>query len=68
MKLLAILFAVIALIALLFGFTTNVIPLFSVLGKAAALIALAGFTVTAIAYMTDEWMPSVAFDVEDIHP
>ena len=68
MKLLATVFAAIALLAVLFGFTANGLPIFAVLGKTAAVIALAGFIVTAFAYVLDELIPRVGFDVEDIHP
>ena len=46
----------------------NVIPFLSLLGKAAAVVALAGFVMTAIAHVLDEVVPLVEFDAGDIHP
>lgn len=68
MKLLAAVFAGITLLAALLGFGMNVIPFLSLLGKAAAVVALAGFVMTAIAHVLDEVVPLVEFDVGDIHP
>ena len=68
MKILATVFAAIALLAILFGYTTNGPPVFAVLGKTAAVIALAGFIVTAFAYVMDELIPHIGFDADDIHP
>ena len=66
MKLLAAVFAVISLLALVLGFGMNTIPLFSMLGKIAALMGMAGFIVTTVAHMMEEAIPAVAFDAEVI--
>jgi len=68
MKLLAAVFASIALLAALLGFGLNVMPILALLGKVAASIALAGFTITAVAYMTEELIPLLNFEADDIHP
>lgn len=68
MKILAAVFAAIALLATLLGFGLNVLPILAMLGKTAAAIALAGFTITAILYTTDELMPLLSFEADDIHP
>lgn len=67
MKLLAAIFAAITLLAALLGFTTHEIPIFSLLGKLAAAIALLGFMITAAAYTMDEILPLVNFKADDIH-
>lgn len=68
MKILAAVFAGIALLAALLGFGMNVIPFLSLLGKTAAVVALAGFVMTATAHVLDEVVPLVEFDAGDIHP
>lgn len=49
MKPLAIVFAGITLLAMLLGFAMDVIPILSLCGKVAAVFALAGFAITAVA-------------------
>ena len=66
MKLLAAVFAGIALLAALLGFGINAIPIFCVLGKVATAIALAGFAVTALAHATEDLTPLVEFKAGDI--
>ncbi len=68
MKILAAVFAVITLLAALLGFTTHAIPIYSILGKMAAGIALMGLVITVIAYLTDDVLPHANFSVDDIHP
>jgi hypothetical protein len=68
MKLLAAVFAGIALLAALLGFGIHGIPIFSMLGKITAVIALAGLASTTAAYAMDDLIPSVDFDADDIHP
>lgn len=68
MKILAAVFAVITFLAALVGFTTHAIPIYSVLGKMAAGIALMGLIITVIAYLTDDVLPQANFSVDDIHP
>ena len=66
MKLLAAVFAGIALLAALLGFGTNAIPILCMLGKVAAAIALAGFAVTALAHATEDLTPLVEFKAGNI--
>jgi len=61
-------FATIALLSIVLGFGMNVLPIFSQLGKIAAIFAIGGFAVTALAYALEEIAPAIAFDVNDIHP
>ena len=68
MKPLAAVFATIALLAALLGFGLDVLPILALLGKVAAAIALAGFTISAIAYTTEELIPLLNFEADDIHP
>lgn len=68
MKILAAVFAGIALLAALMGFGMNVLPILSQLGKIATAIAMAGFAITAAAYVLDELTPIFAFENDDIHP
>lgn len=68
MKFLAAIFAVIALSAALLGFAMDVIPILAFLGKLAALIAMAGFTITAVACVTEKFDALYHFDADDIHP
>ena len=68
MKILAAVFAAIALLATLLGFGLSVLPILAMLGKIAAAIAFAGFTITAILYTTEELMPALSFEADDIHP
>ena len=68
MKILAAVFAGIALLAALVGFGMNVLPILSQLGKIATAIAMAGFAITAVAYVLDELTPTFAFENDDIHP
>ena len=68
MKMIAAIFAGIALLATLPGFWLTVLPVIAQLGKIAVVIAAAGFAVTAVAYVIDELIPEVAFDAADIHP
>ncbi len=65
---LAAVFATIALLSIVLGFGMNVLPILSQLGKIAAILALCGFAITALAYALEEIAPVVAFDVNDIHP
>ena len=68
MKTFAVVFAGIALLASLPGFWLSVLPVLAQLGRIAVAIAAAGFAISAIAYVTDELIPAVAFDADDIHP
>ena len=68
MKVLAAVFASIALLAALVGFGMNVLPILAQLGRIAAAIAMAGFAITAVTYVMEELIPVVAFEAADIHP
>ena len=68
MKILAAIFASIALLAALLGFGGHAVPLVMQLAKFASAIAGAGFLVTALVYAVDEMLPTVAFEINDIHP
>jgi hypothetical protein len=68
MKILAAIFAAIALPSALLGFGMDVLPILALLGKTAAVIALVGFAITVLAYMTGELTLLVNFDADDIHP
>ena len=68
MKPLAAVFAAISLLAAILGFGMNVLPILALLGKMAAAIALAGFAITAVAYVMEELIPHVDFEADDIHP
>jgi len=68
MKVLAAVFAGIAVLAALLGFGMNVLPILAQLGKIAAAIAMAGFAITAVTYVLEELIPVVAFEAADIHP
>ena len=68
MKIFAAVFAGIALLATLPGFWLNVLPVLAQLGKIAVVIAVAGFVISAIAYVVDEVLPRITFDADDIHP
>jgi hypothetical protein len=46
-----------ALIAILSGFAMSVMPLLSITGKAAAVIATGGFAITLIASVIHAWRP-----------
>lgn len=66
MKLLAALFAFIALVAAVLGFGMNAIPLFSMLGKVAALMGMAGFVITTVAHVMEEAIPAAVFEAEEL--
>lgn len=66
MKPLAAVFATITVLAALLGFGMNVLPILGLLGRVAAAIALAGFTVTAIAYMMEELIAPVGDDADEL--
>lgn len=66
MKLLAALFAFIALLAAVLGFGMNAIPLFSMLGKVAALMGMAGFVITTVAHVMEETIPAAVFEAEEL--
>lgn len=68
MKIFAAVFAGIALLATLPGFWLSVLPILAQLGKIAVAIAVAGFAISAVAYVMDDLIPGVAFDAADIHP
>ena len=68
MKLLAAIFAFIALSAAVLGFAMDVMPVLALLGKLAALIALAGFTIVAVACVSEKFDALYRFDADDIHP
>lgn len=68
MKIFAIVFASIALLATLPGFWLSVLPIIAQLGKIAVAIAATGFAISAVAYLMDDLIPGVAFDAADIHP
>lgn len=68
MKTLAAVFASIVLFACLLGFGLDVLPILALLGKVAAAIALAGFAVTAVVYTTEELLPMLNFEADDIQP
>lgn len=68
MKIFAAVFAGIALLATLPGFWLSVLPILAQLGKIAVAIAVAGFAISAVAYVIDDLIPGVAFDAADIHP
>jgi hypothetical protein len=67
MKLLAAVFAGIALLAAVLGFMLNVLPILSLLGRLAASAAFAGLVLTLIAYSLEELIPPVEFGAGDIH-
>lgn len=68
MKIIAAIFACIALLSTLPGFGMKVLPIISQLGKIAVALAMAGFLITAVAYLLDELIPSVTFEADDINP
>ena len=68
MKIIAAIFAVIALFTAIVGFMPNILPILSHLGRIAAMLALAGFAATALAYALDELAPIMAFNNNDINP
>lgn len=68
MKIIAAVFAGIALLFALPGFGMQVLPVISQLGKIAVALALTGFLITAVAYLLDELIPSVTFEAADINP
>jgi hypothetical protein len=61
-------FAIIAILSLMLGLNVSVLPILSQLGKIAAMLALSGFAITALAYALEEIAPVIAFDVNDIQP
>ena len=67
MKLLAVVFGGIALLAALLGFGANVIPILSLSGKVVALMALAGLAITAGTYATETEEETPLFDFEADH-
>ena len=67
MKLLAAVFAVIAFLSVLLGFAMNTMPILSLAGKVAALTAMVGLAVTAVAYVTEEVIPQLVFVMDDFH-
>ena len=68
MKIFAAIFASIALFAALLGFGGHAVPLVTSLAKFASILAFAGFLFTALAYVIDELLPMVAFEINDIQP
>ncbi len=66
MKIFAAIFASIALFAALLGFAGHTVPLVIHLAKFATVLATAGFLMTALAYVMDELLPTVAFEVSNI--
>lgn len=68
MKILAAIFASIALFAALLSFGGHAVPLVNHLAKFATVLAFAGFLITALAYVMDELLPTVAFEINDIQP
>ena len=68
MKVFAVIFAAIALLATLPGFWLSVLPIIAQLGKIAVAIAATGFAISAVAYVMDDLIPVVEFDAADIHP
>ncbi|MEO8384700.1 MAG: hypothetical protein ABI583_05630 [Betaproteobacteria bacterium] len=68
MKIIAAIFAVIAVLTATVGFLPDVLPILTTLGRIAAGLALAGFAATALVYTIDELAPSLAFDNNDINP
>lgn len=68
MKILVAVFAGITFFAALLGFTTHAIPIYSLLGKMAAGIALFGLIITVAAYVAQEVLPHTDFSADDIHP
>lgn len=65
MKLLAVVFGAIALLAAMLGFATSVPPLLSICGKIVALISLAGLAMTAGTTALDEALPFHDLDADD---
>ena len=68
MKIIAAIFADIALLSAVLGFGMEVLPILSQLGKIAAALGMAGFVITAVAYVLDELLPSITFKADDINP
>lgn len=68
MKIIAAIFAIIALLTAIVGVMPNILPILSHLGRIAAMLALAGFAATALAYFLDELAPIIAFDNNSINP
>ena len=68
MKIIAAVFAVIALLTAIVGFMPNVLPILTHLSRIASVLALAGVAATALAYALDELVPVMAFDNNDINP
>lgn len=68
MKIFAAIFASIALFAALLGFVGHTVPLVIHLAKFATVLATAGFLMTTLAYVMDELLPAVAFNINDIQP
>lgn len=68
MKLLAVAFASIGLLAGLLGFAMNVAPILALCGKAAAEIALVGLIIIGVAWALEEWGPALGINAEDAKP
>ncbi len=68
MKIIAAIFAAIALLTAIVGCMPNVLPILTHLGRIAAVLALAGFAATALAYALEELVPVMAFENNDINP
>jgi hypothetical protein len=68
MKIIAAIFAAITILAAILGFVPNELPILTHLGRLAAMLALAGFAVTALAYALEELVPIMAFENNDINP
>lgn len=68
MKIIAAVFAAIALLTAIVGFMPNLLPILTHLGRIAAILALAGFAATALAVALDELAPIMAFENNDINP
>lgn len=66
MKPLAAVFATVTVLAALLGFGLNVLPILALLGRVAAAIALAGFTVTVVAYLMEEIIPPAGIEADDL--
>jgi hypothetical protein len=68
MKLLAVVFTSIGLLATLPGFVMDVAPILALGGKIAAEIALLGLIIIGVAWATENLGPAIGMGAEDAQP
>lgn len=66
MKLLAVAFASIGLLATLLGFVMNVAPILALCGKAAAEISLVGLIIIGVAWALEQFGPVHGLVAKDV--